>query len=382
MQRGAPVLICLVALLCMLQTHAAPAPAGPVQVKWAELRAERDDGTMSMDGIVITQMQGTLIRARKAEGAELSNNFDNGRWALTGQVHIEYEDFVLDADAATVVFTNRLIQSIQVQGGPARFSRPGKVADRPYKGTAQAIGFNGAKRQMRFTGHSWFSYGPSEGNSDKPLLYDLDSATLSSEDDGSGSRINMTIQGRLQVTCSHMRAVRGDGTMLLEELVMTHAEGTRVTAGKAEGSELSAGTENSRWNFADGVRVEYDRFVMDASSATVVFANQLINWIDVRGQPARFSHPGNVSGWPYSGTADAITFDGLKRQVRFPDHSRFSYGPDRGDSALPLVYELDTGVVRSEKASNPDASISLTFERDEQGRLAPSRPQQQRSKLK
>ena len=364
-------LFCLMALLCMPQGHAAaPAPGDPVQVKWVKLRAERDDGAMSLDGIVITQMRGTLIRARKAEGAGLSNNFDNGRWALTGQVHIEYEDFVLDADAATVVFANRFIQSIQVQGEPARFSRSGKVANRPYKGTAQAISFNGTKRQVRFTGHSWFSYGPDEGNSDKPLLYDLDSASVSSEDDGSGSLINMTIQGRLQVKCSDMRAVRGDGTMLLEDLVMTHAGGTRVTAGRAEGSELSEGPANSSWKFTDGVRVEHDRFVMDAGTANVVFASQLVNWIDVRGEPARFSHPGNVAGWPYSGTAEEITFDGQKRQVRFPGHSRFTYGPHHGDSSQPLVYGLDTGLLEGEKVSDPKASINMTIERDEKGRMA------------
>jgi lipopolysaccharide export system protein LptA len=376
--RRAPALICLIALLGLPHGHAAQAPASPVVVNYEGVSFTRDDRSALLDRVVITQVEGTLIRASKAEGSKLANGFDSGHWVLTGKVHIEYEDFVLDADAATVVFANRFIQSIQVHGEPARFSRPGKIAGQPYKGTAQKIGFDGAKRQVRFTGHSWFSYGPSEGNSDKPLVFDLDSASLSSEDDGSSSTINMTIQGRLQVQCSRLRAVRGDGTMLLEELVMTQGPGTLVTAGKAEGSQLSEGTDNSHWRFADQVHVEYDRFAMDASTATVEFANQLIKWIEVRGQPARFSHPGKVAGWPASSTADAITFDGLKKQVRFPDYSRFSYGPHRGESQLPLVYELDTGVFRSEKGNNPDASINMKFDRDEQGRIAPS--QKPRSK--
>lgn len=370
---GLPALICLAALLCPPPGRAAAAATSPLQVGWELLRATRDDETMLMDGVVIRQAQGTLIRARKAEGSNIDNRFINSRWVLTGQVHIEYDSFVLDAEAATVVFANNLIQSIQVRGEPARFSRPGAVADRPYRGTAQAIAFDGAKRQVRFSGHSWFSYGTSEGISDRPLVYDLGSEALSSENDGSGNPINMTIQGRLQVKCEHLRAMRGDGTMVMEGLAMTQPQGGLVTAGKAEGSELSDGTDNSRWKFSDHVHVEYERVVMDADTGTVLFADQLASWIEVRGEPARFSHPGTVAGWPISGTADAITFDGGKRQVRLADRSRFAYGPHRGDSPKPLVYELDTGALWSEKGSNPDAPINMTFDRDERGRIAPSR---------
>jgi lipopolysaccharide export system protein LptA len=361
----------LAALLCLAQVRAAAVPGNPLQVGWELLRATRDDETMLMDDVVIRQAQGTLIRASKAEGSNIDNRFMNSHWVLTGKVHIEYDSFVLDAESATVVFANNLIQSIQVRGAPARFSRPGMVADQVYRGTAQAIAFDGGRRQVRFTGQSWFSYGTSEGISDKPLVYDLGSSTLSSENDGSGTPINMTIQGRLQVKCDELRAMRGDGTMLMAGLVMTQPRGGLVTASKAEGSGLSEGTDDSRWNFSDQVHVEYERFVMDADTATVQFASQLIQWIEVHGRPASFSHPGKAAGWDYSATAGMITFDGDKRLVRFTDHTRFAFGPHRGDSPKPLVYELDTGVFRSEPGSDPDASINMTFERDAQGRITP-----------
>jgi lipopolysaccharide transport protein LptA len=371
-RRGAAAFICLVALLCLPPGHAAPAPADPVQVKWKNLVALHDDDTTSLDGVVITQVQGTLIRARKAEGSRVSNKFADSHWALTGQVHIEYDGFVLDADAATVIFANSLIQSIQVQGAPAKFSRPGKIAGRSYQGTAQAIGFDGAKRQVRFTGRAWFSYGPSEGTSDKPLVYDLNTAILSSEKGGStDAPVNMTIQGKLKVQSDSLRAVRDDGTVQLDGVVITQAPGTLIRAGRAEGSELSNGSGNSLWKLTAPVHVEHKNFVLDAEDATVAFASELVRTIDVHGSPATFSHPGKVAGRPYLGNAQAIGFDATKQQVRFTGRSWFSYASCEGTSEKPMIYNLGSGAYHNEKTDDAPP-IRATCRREKRADRGPA----------
>lgn len=195
LRRAAPALLCVTALLCLPRGHAAPTLANELKVNFDSMLAVRDDGTMLLDKVLITQTQGTLIRASKAEGSELSGGYSNSHWVLTGEVHIEYDDGVLDADAATVVFANQLIQSIEVHGAPAKFSHPGKIAGQPFTGSAEAIAFDGVKRHVRLTGHSWFSYGPNEGNSEQPLVYEIDTAVLRSEKGSNpDASINMTIQ--------------------------------------------------------------------------------------------------------------------------------------------------------------------------------------------
>src|SRR5690349_13584665 len=68
-------------------------------------RLNPNAGTLETCDITLTQGPGTLITAKRATAKGLSEN-NNGEWSLTGSVHIEFNNAVLDADSATVVFAD------------------------------------------------------------------------------------------------------------------------------------------------------------------------------------------------------------------------------------------------------------------------------------
>jgi lipopolysaccharide export system protein LptA len=350
------------------------APARTVERIHATYKAASgsgDDGTLAMETVVLTEENPTmLIRADKAEASGLSGgSFANGRWVLTGKVHIEYEQAVMDANSATVVFVDNLIRSIEVRGVPAKFSHAGKVAGQPYLGSAQVIAFDGPKRTVRFTGHSWYSTGALEGNSDKPLLYELDTGSFRSEKAAGTAAQVLTIRAgerQFHATYEGMAGNGNDGTLVLENMTLTEENpDMQMSADRAEASGLAGGSfSSSRWILSGRMHIDYQKAAMDADNASVVFADGLIRSIDVHGAPARFSHPGKVVGQPYLGTAQAIAFDGMKRQVRFTGHSWFSYRACEGTSEKPLVYDLESGSFRNEKAdSAPPISASCRREK-------------------
>jgi lipopolysaccharide transport protein LptA len=156
-----------------------------------------DAGTIQFEQFVLSQAPATLIRAGKASSTGVSaGNNDNSNWNLTGPVHVEYQQAVLDADSAKVAFAARMIQSVNVQGAPARFTHPAKKPGQVFQGRADSIAFDNDRRQVRFNGHVWYSLGNgSDGSSDKPMIYDLESSVVRSEEDNApGSRVRLKIR--------------------------------------------------------------------------------------------------------------------------------------------------------------------------------------------
>jgi lipopolysaccharide export system protein LptA len=339
---------------------AASAPTAPIVASnKGPVHFNVPAGTQTLeDDVELRQAPDTLIRADKAEGTNLPDgNYDNGHWVLSGAVHIEFEGTVLDADSATVVFTDGHIHSIVVQGSPATFSHPTGTGERNL-GRASTITYDGTRRQIRFTGHTAYSFGPYDGTADKPLLYSLDSSEIVSEkgpDDD--SRIIFTFRN-MQASARFWRANINRGTQLLEQDVeLRHDPGTLIRAYKAEGSNLTEGYDNGHWNLTGKVRIEYDDAILDADVATVAFAAGDARSIQVHGAPARFSYPTRTGGQRFEGQADSVTFDGDKQQVRVIGHpSRYSFGIDQYSSDKPVLYELDSSVLHTEAGDDPCSS--------------------------
>ncbi len=408
LRRPVPALCVLTALLCLTPGFAATLPAGKIEFSF--------DGTLTGGGTgqvttvagelaTITQSGVRLITAAKAQGS-WTDTLQDSRWILSGKVHIESDKVVLDADTATVVFANGLIQSIEVHGKPAKFSRPGEKTGQLFNGTADTITFDGARREVRFTGPSWFSQrGVGEGNSGKPLVYNIDSNALRSEPGSEpDAPIHVLFGEEKQIAGRFDGSFSlgiGDDTVAGELVTITQADGTLITAKQAQG-HWSGTVADSRWTLSGAVHVEHEKVVMDADAATIQFANRLIQSIEVRGTPgtvsstvhiefekavmdadtatvqvanrliqsievhgtpARFSHPGKVADRPYTGTSDAITYDGTKRLVRFTGRTWFSYGPGEATSGKPLIYDINTSAMRSEKS--PDTPpIKGTLHKD------------------
>jgi lipopolysaccharide export system protein LptA len=373
-------LLSLVALLHLQPGYSAAAQSGEgeIQVASRKTAGNGNDGTLMLDDVVLTRKNpGMLIKATRAEASGLvGGSYANSHWVLSGKVHVEYEKFVMDAESATVVFANGLVRSIDVHGTPAQFSHAGKVAGRPYRGSSPVIAFEAVKRQVRFTGRSWYSSGPFTGNSDKPVIYELDSGSFWSENVGNpGATMTMTIQvgeREIQADYQHLAGNGNDGTLTLDDVVLTARNpGMLIKATRAEASGLaSGGVSNGQWILNRKVHIEYEKVVLDAETATVGFVDDMIRRIEVHGMPARFSHPlGN-----YEGSGETIVFDGEKRRVLFKDKLRYRFGVNEGSSDLPLLYDLDNRVLSSVDDGNPGSRIRATIQPERKLVPTPSRP--------
>ncbi len=188
-------------LLHLLPVQAARAPTDTIHISGNSQKTNVNGGTMHIDDVQLRQAPDTVINADSGDGSQLNNGADNGRWKLTGKVHIEYQSTILDADTAVVVFADGRIQSIEVHGKPARFSHPAKNDGARDQGTAEMITYDADTHRMRFTGHTWYSIGPVEGTADKPLVYDLDTTEIFTEntDNTDHSRVNMTVSPKQRV---------------------------------------------------------------------------------------------------------------------------------------------------------------------------------------
>lgn len=151
---------------------------------------------MTMKQPVVTQGT-TLLRATIATATNTENGFRNSTFRFDGSVHLEFDGAVVDAQAATAVFADgRLssidvravrgqqsgkpgrmefngavvdvdtavvsfnagrINTIQAQGSPARFSHVLKKNQRRASGHASRIEYDAGKSMLSLSGDTWFS---------------------------------------------------------------------------------------------------------------------------------------------------------------------------------------------------------------------------------
>jgi lipopolysaccharide transport protein LptA len=156
----------------------------PVDIDGKNARGNLATGTFRLDDVTMRQGPATTVRAATAAARKGSDN--NSTWDLTGGVHIEFSNVVLEADSATVVFGNRQISTVSVQGKPARFSHQQKDG-RKSEGRAATIDYDARSGNLRLAGGSWLFDGRNEVETNV-LLYNLNEGTFSndrkSEDSG------------------------------------------------------------------------------------------------------------------------------------------------------------------------------------------------------
>jgi len=146
-----------------------------------------------------------------------------------------------------------------------------------------------------------------------------------------------------------------------QDVTLRQAPDTLIRADKAEGRNLIDGYDDGHWTLSGSVHIEFEGAVLDARSATVVFADGRIRSIVVQGQPARFSHPAGNAGQRNEGRAGTISYDGTIRQVRFAGHTAYAFGPYEGTADKPLLYSLDSTGISSEEVPDDDSRIMFTF---------------------
>lgn len=167
-------------------------PAEAIQIEGSNLRTNLNDGTSSLDNVTLRQGKEILIKATSSSWMEKAAG--DSEWTLTGKVHVEFRDAVLDADKATVIFTDGQTSSIRVQGAPANFSHQPPGAEERYQGSANTIEYDPAAEQTRFSGTTTYTYGQQEATTQAPVLYNMATQEIRIQGDGSdASRTRLTI---------------------------------------------------------------------------------------------------------------------------------------------------------------------------------------------
>ncbi len=170
------------------------------------------------------------------------------------------------------------------------------------------------------------------------------------------------IADKLDVQIGDLKELNlNEGTLVGARIEITDGPGILIKADTAQGSQITETYANSHWELTGHVHIEYDGSVLDADSATVTFADRLIELIEVHGTPALFSHPARTAGQRYEGRAENIYFDGGSRVVRFTGQPWFSFGSRQCTSDKPLLYAVDSTVLSSERDGKPDAGVRCTY---------------------
>jgi len=169
-------LVAASALLGFFPGHAANADREQILIDGENLKLNLNAGTRSLDKLVLRQ--GTsVIRAKQGSGREDGAN--DSTWDVKGEVHIEFNGAVMDADAATVKFVDNRLKTVHVQGAPARFSHPLKTGDRVVKGRAAIIDYDNATALVQFSGGTQFEDGRNQITT-KELTYNINDSSVSS----------------------------------------------------------------------------------------------------------------------------------------------------------------------------------------------------------
>jgi lipopolysaccharide transport protein LptA len=155
----------------------------PIQFEGGPACFRANFGAGTLESCDVTLRQGTqaLIKSKNATARRLSDGYEDGEWQFSNGVHIEFDDAVLDADSATVLFADNRLKEVHVKGAkgePARFSHQLKDAPRRNQGRAATIDYDAAGGMLRLAGGTWYSDGRNEVNT-ASLIYNMNDGSFS-----------------------------------------------------------------------------------------------------------------------------------------------------------------------------------------------------------
>ena len=185
--------------VCAAQARLTLDNQTPIQFEGGAACFRANFGAGTLESCDVTLRQGTqaLIQAKNATARRLSEGYEDGEWQFSNGVHIEFDDAVLDADSATVLFASNRIKEIHVKGAttePARFSHLLKDAPRRNQGRAATIDYDAAAGTVRLAGGTWYSDGRNEVNT-ASLIYSMNDGSFSNATGPNESdRVRITIR--------------------------------------------------------------------------------------------------------------------------------------------------------------------------------------------
>lgn len=192
-----------------------------------------------------------------------------------------------------------------------------------------------------------------------------------------GQAMRLT-DGKIQFRGKNMSLTSEGNTQFLaiEELTLTQAPDTLISAGVADASGVGEGYRNSTWKLGSQVHVEHHGAVLDAPAATVVFADSRLMTVDVQGAPdqlARFSHQNSTTGTRYDGSALAIRFETASGDVLLQPPLTFNQGGTRAVCSKAIIYNLNKVGFVTVNDGRDDTECVLDVDFDEVRRVPPQR---------
>jgi lipopolysaccharide transport protein LptA len=176
----------------------------PIQFEGGAACFRANFGAGTLESCDVTLRQGTqvLIQAKNTKARRLSEGYEAGEWQFSGGVHIEFDNAVLDADTATVLFADNRLKEVHVQGAagmPARFSHQLKDAPRRNQGHAASIDYSATAGMLKLAGGTWYTDGRNEVRT-AALIYNMNDGSFSNvTGSGESDRVIVTIRPEKRV---------------------------------------------------------------------------------------------------------------------------------------------------------------------------------------
>jgi lipopolysaccharide export system protein LptA len=164
------------------------------------------------------------------------------------------------------------------------------------------------------------------------------------------------LTGELIFEESGRSELSADGSLRIEDAILSHPDSdTRVTANLALLVETQGSGGVYELELTGAVHIETAGAVLDSTSAVLVFRNQQLVSVQVRGAAAtqaQFSHQLEGSTRRINGRADAIDYDATSGKLRFSGDTAYAYADGSASATLDsLTYDINTGVVVGERGS-------------------------------
>lgn len=185
-------------------------------------------------------------------------------------------------------------------------------------------------------------------------------------------------EGKIEFRGKNMKLTSEGNTQFLaiEELTLTQAPDTLISAGVADASGVGEAYRNSTWKLGSQVHVEHHGAVLDAPAATVVFADSRLMTVDVQGAPdqsVRFSHQNSTTGTRSDGSALAIRFETASGDVLLQPPLTFNQGGTRVVCSKAILYNLNRIGFETVQDGRDDTDCEASVDVDEVRRVPPQR---------
>mgnify|MGYP003943709529 CR=1 FL=1 len=183
----------LAALAALVLAAGAPAHAQQEEILLEAASSDFDRrGERLLFRDVRIQQGDIVITAAQAETRDLE--FSSGQWEFRGNARIDGPMGSIQADRATIRFSNHQLQSAVAEGGPAEFTRnmPGPEARR-VNGTANRISYDLGEGELSLQGQARLTDGVREASGARLVYRIAEDRLIASADEQGTERVRIVI---------------------------------------------------------------------------------------------------------------------------------------------------------------------------------------------